>query len=152
MLNATRQCLMPLSNATHQCPVLLNNEQHADVVLLTNAQRYSPMPNATHQRYSPVPCATQYMHVFLSYALSLICEAVLCLELVFAELGQAYYKSNVLLLTNAQHADVCLQHGAVAEHGLLELPVVPHQLLDAPLHVELHSLVLVQLHSQQGSR
>ena len=32
------------------------------------------------------------MHVFLSYVLSLICEAVLCLELVFAELGQAYYK------------------------------------------------------------
>jgi len=26
------------------------------------------------------------MHVFLSYVLSLICEAVLCLELVFAEL------------------------------------------------------------------
>ena len=32
------------------------------------------------------------MHVFLSYALSLICEAVLCLELIFAELGQAHYK------------------------------------------------------------
>ena len=32
------------------------------------------------------------MHVFLSYVLSLICEAVLCLELVFAELGQAHYK------------------------------------------------------------
>ena len=31
------------------------------------------------------------MHVFLSYVLSLICEAVLCLELVFAELGQAHY-------------------------------------------------------------
>ena len=30
------------------------------------------------------------MHVFLSYVLSLICEAVLCLELVFAELGQAH--------------------------------------------------------------
>ena len=27
-----------------------------------------------------------------SYVLSLICEAVLCLELVFAELGQAHYK------------------------------------------------------------
>ena len=129
---------MALANATHQCPVLLTNAQHADVVLLTNAQRHSPMPNATHQRYSPVPCATQYMHVFLSYALSLVCEAVLC-----AELGQAHYKSNVLLLTNAQHADVCLQHGAVAEHGLLELPVVPHQLLDASLHVELHSFVFV---------
>ena len=38
------------------------------------------------------------LHVFLSYVLSLICEAVLCLELVFAELGQARYKSNVLLL------------------------------------------------------
>ena len=32
------------------------------------------------------------MHVFLSYVLSLICEAVLCLELVFAELGQVHYK------------------------------------------------------------
>ena len=32
------------------------------------------------------------MHVFFSYVLSLICEAVLCLELVFAELGQAHYK------------------------------------------------------------
>ena len=32
------------------------------------------------------------MHVFLSYVLSLICEAVLCLELVLAELGQAHYK------------------------------------------------------------
>ena len=32
------------------------------------------------------------MHVVLSYVLSLICEAVLCLELVFAELGQAHYK------------------------------------------------------------
>ena len=38
------------------------------------------------------------MHVFLSYVLSLICEAVLCLELVFAELGQAHYKYNLLLL------------------------------------------------------
>ena len=38
------------------------------------------------------------MHVFLSYVLSLICEAVLCLELIFAELGQAYYKYNLLLL------------------------------------------------------
>ena len=38
------------------------------------------------------------MHVFLSYVLNLICEAVLCLELVFAELGQAYYKYNLLLL------------------------------------------------------
>ena len=32
------------------------------------------------------------LHLFLSYVLSLICEAVLCLELVFAELGQAHYK------------------------------------------------------------
>ena len=32
------------------------------------------------------------MHVFLGYVLSLICEAVLCLELVFAELGQAHDK------------------------------------------------------------
>ena len=32
------------------------------------------------------------MHVYLSYVLSLICEAVLCLELVFVELGQAHYK------------------------------------------------------------
>ena len=31
------------------------------------------------------------MHEFLSYVLSLICEAVLCLELVCAELGQAHY-------------------------------------------------------------
>ena len=38
------------------------------------------------------------MYVFLSYVLSLICEAVLCLELVFAELGQAHYKQNLLLL------------------------------------------------------
>ena len=38
------------------------------------------------------------MHVFLSYVLSLICEAVLCSELVFAELGQAHYKQNLLLL------------------------------------------------------
>ena len=34
------------------------------------------------------------MHVFLSYVQSLIYEAVLCLELVFAELGQAHYKKN----------------------------------------------------------
>ena len=32
------------------------------------------------------------MHVFLGYVLSLMCEAVLCLEVVFAELGQAHYK------------------------------------------------------------
>ena len=32
------------------------------------------------------------MHVYLSYVLSLICETVLCLELVFVELGQAHYK------------------------------------------------------------
>ena len=32
------------------------------------------------------------LHVFLSYVLSLMCEAVLCLELVFAELGQAHCK------------------------------------------------------------
>ena len=32
------------------------------------------------------------LHVFLSDVLSLICDAVLCLELVFAELGQAHYK------------------------------------------------------------
>ena len=37
------------------------------------------------------------MHVFLSYVLSVICEAVLCLELDFAELGHAHYKSNLLL-------------------------------------------------------
>ena len=37
------------------------------------------------------------LHVFLSCVLSLICEAVLCLELVFAELGQAHYKFNFLL-------------------------------------------------------
>ena len=38
------------------------------------------------------------MHVFHSNVLSLTCEAVLCLELVFAELGQAHYKYNLLLL------------------------------------------------------
>ena len=32
------------------------------------------------------------MHVLPSYVMSLICEAVLCLELVFVELGQAHYK------------------------------------------------------------
>ena len=32
------------------------------------------------------------MHVFLSYVLSLICEAVWCLEFIFVELGQAHYK------------------------------------------------------------
>ena len=32
------------------------------------------------------------MHVFPSYVLSLICEAVLCLEIDFAELGQAHCK------------------------------------------------------------
>ena len=32
------------------------------------------------------------MQVFLSYVLSLICESVLCLELVFIELGQVDYK------------------------------------------------------------
>ena len=32
------------------------------------------------------------MHVFLSFVLSLICEGVLCLELIFIELGQADYK------------------------------------------------------------
>ena len=38
------------------------------------------------------------LHVFLSYVWSLICEAVLCLELVFAELGQAHYNFLLLLL------------------------------------------------------
>ena len=38
------------------------------------------------------------MHVFLSYVLSLMCEAVLCLELVFAEQGQAHYKYSLLVL------------------------------------------------------
>ena len=38
------------------------------------------------------------LNVFLSYVLSLICEAVLCLELVFADLGQAHYNYNLLLL------------------------------------------------------
>ena len=38
------------------------------------------------------------MHVFLGYVLSLTCEAVLCLELVFAELGHAHYKYNLLVL------------------------------------------------------
>ena len=33
-----------------------------------------------------------YCMYFLSYVFSLICEAVLCLELVFAEQGQAHYK------------------------------------------------------------
>ena len=32
------------------------------------------------------------MHVFLSYVLNLMCKAVLCLELVFVELGQTHYK------------------------------------------------------------
>ena len=32
------------------------------------------------------------MHVLPSYVMSLISEAVLCLELVFVELGQAHYK------------------------------------------------------------
>ena len=50
------------------------------------------------------------LHVFLSYVLSLICEAVLCLELVFAELGQAHYKYFLKLLldtgaTSDQHQD-----------------------------------------------
>ena len=31
------------------------------------------------------------LHVFLSYVLSLMCEAVLCLELIFAERGHYYY-------------------------------------------------------------
>ena len=39
-----------------------------------------------------LPGSCFLMHVFLSYALSLICETVLCLELVFVELGQAHYK------------------------------------------------------------
>ena len=34
------------------------------------------------------------MHVFLSYALSLICEAILCLEFVFAELEREHYNQN----------------------------------------------------------
>ena len=37
------------------------------------------------------------MYVFLSYVLCLICEAVLCLEFVFAELGQARYKENIII-------------------------------------------------------
>ena len=50
------------------------------------------------------------LHVFLSYVLSLICEAVLCLALVFAELGQAHYKYFFKLLldtgaTSDQHQD-----------------------------------------------
>ena len=41
------------------------------------------------------------MFVFFSYVLSLICEAVLCLELVLAELGQAHYKyiKNIIITT-----------------------------------------------------
>ena len=46
------------------------------------------------------------MRVFLGCVLSLICEAVLCLELVFAELGQAHYESNVLLFFIITTADV----------------------------------------------
>ena len=40
------------------------------------------------------------LHVFLSYVLSLICEAVLCLELVSADLGQAHYKyiKNIIIM------------------------------------------------------
>ena len=38
------------------------------------------------------------LHVFLSYVLSLICEAVLCLELVFAELGQAHYNFFIIII------------------------------------------------------
>ena len=38
------------------------------------------------------------MHLFLSHVLSPICEAVLCLELIFAELWQTHYISNLLLL------------------------------------------------------
>ena len=41
---------------------------------------------------------------FLSYLLSLLSEAVPCLELVFAELGQAHYKQNLLLLLNAVYS------------------------------------------------
>ena len=46
------------------------------------------------------------MHVFLSYVLSLICEAVLCLELVFAELGQAHINLNKNILLETPHEDM----------------------------------------------
>jgi len=46
------------------------------------------------------------LHVFLSYVLSLICEAVLCLELVFAELGQAYINKIKKILLETPHEDM----------------------------------------------
>ena len=50
------------------------------------------------------------MHVFLSYVLSLICEAVLCLELIFVELGQAHYKKKyIYLLLWSLHAGAVLR-------------------------------------------
>ena len=45
------------------------------------------------------------LHVFLSCVLSLICEAVPCLELFFAELGQAHYKYNLLLLRSINKSE-----------------------------------------------
>ena len=39
-----------------------------------------------------LPRSCFLMHAFVSYVLSLISEAVLCLEFIFVELGQAHYK------------------------------------------------------------
>ena len=47
------------------------------------------------------------MHVFLSYVLSLICEAVLYLELIFVELGQAHYKKKKIIFIIMEFACRC---------------------------------------------
>ena len=39
-----------------------------------------------------LPRSCFLIHVFLSYVLSLMCETVLRLKLIFVELGQAHYK------------------------------------------------------------
>ena len=53
-----------------------------------------------------------FMHAFLSYVLSPICEAVLCLYVIFAELWQTHYKSNLLLLFMASTG-----HGEILWHN-----------------------------------
>ena len=64
--------------------------------LLASVSRILPGSNSAVIGYAiwlrQIGYATIITHAFLSYVLSLICEAVLCLELVFAELGQVLYK------------------------------------------------------------
>ena len=69
---------------------------HGLVSLLISAHRFKHITQSRFYfllLYSSLFSSSFLMRVFLSYVLSLICEAVLCLELfLFAELGQAHDK------------------------------------------------------------